>query len=142
MDEVETTSVELPSGLGSVISKDYGEHHQGAVDVHVELPFPIDGRRKFRSTDLRVFVSADERFLFLYDACVLVRVDLASREVAHFLPPRDWYFHGITEGGGVLQVELYDATNQHKHLTPGCDEACFVAGMGPVVHGRFPSAFP
>lgn len=142
MDDFETTSLELPSGLGTVLSRDHGEHHQGAVDVHVELPFPVEGRREFRSTDLRAFVSSDERFLFLHDACVLLRIDLASREAAHWLPPADWYVHGIAERGGVLDVKLYDASNRHRQETPGCDDARFVAGVGPVVRGRFPGACP
>jgi hypothetical protein len=142
MDESGTTRMDLPAGLGALTIRDCGEHQQGAADIHFELPFPIDGRREFRSTNGCALVASGGRFLFLHDACVLVRIDLASREIAHLLPPRDWYFHGVAERDGVLEIELYDSDNRLAHITTRTADASFVAGMGPVVLGRFPSAFP
>ena len=133
----------LPLGRLGEVRIDFGsEHHQGARDVEILLPFPLAGATRFRTTNGTAWLSSDGSFLFMADASAVVRVDLASLETAHLLPPDDEYFAEFEESADAYRLRLYTGAGGSRWVTIEKSPSAFTPGLGPVVSGRFPSAHP
>ena len=142
MDVEHRATIELPHDLGEVAIEVGDEHHQGAHHVQIRLPFAVDGRTLFRTTGGWAWLSTDRGQLFLHDACVILRVELADRTVSHLLPPPGEYFADVEETATSFRCRLYGENPGFRWVELDKASTPFAPGTGPVVEGRFPSAFP
>jgi hypothetical protein len=142
MEAVSREALELPRGLGTVVTEVGREHHQGANDVEIRLPFEVEGCSSFRTTNGGAWLSLDRNALFLRDACVMLWIDLRDLCVSYLRPPNGEYFAEVVETATSFKCQLYTGDGSRRWLEWSKREPRFRTGMGPVVDGRFPSAYP
>ena len=114
----------------------------GANHVYIRLPFFVHFRRRFRTTNGKVYFSIIMNSLIIYDACVVLAIDPVTRDVSYLLPPDGWYFADFSETDDQIKIKLWDggATFREQRLAAKALE--FQIGTGPVRGGCFPSAYP
>jgi len=139
---VESQQILQLGRLGEVRIDVGSEHHQGACDVEILLPFKLAGATRFRSTNGSAWLSSDGAFLFIGDADVVIRVELSSLEADHLLPPDGEYFAEFEETADTYRVRLYTGAGGSRWVNIDKNPSSFKPGLGPVVAGRFPSAHP
>ena len=141
MDPVYTEHLRL-GRLGDVRIDVDSEHHQGAQSVEMLLPFAVNGTRRFRSTNGTAWRTSDGSFLCLHDATVLLRIDLDQLTVEHLIPPENEYFAEIEETTSGYRARVYTGDGGSRWIAIENEPGMFQPGPGPVVDGKFPSAFP
>lgn len=141
MDPVTTTTIVIPGYTQPVIIEDYGEHHMGAEHIEILTPIPIQGVTRFYTTNGRSYFSAFTHSLVIHDACTILRFDLRTLRLSHFLRPVGWYFSAVREDAETLHLSLYSGFGKHREQRIPLGEDSFQPGFGDVWAGVFPSAY-
>ena len=121
-------------------AKNLGEHHMGSETVRMELPFSLHGFTELYSTNGSIAMSYDENILYLYDSCVVLKINTASQSVEYFKAPWGRYISDFKDTGKGYRLSLYWALSRPKEVLLGYDELNFKKGIGPIKNGLFPSA--
>ncbi len=120
--------------------KFHGEHHMGAETVEMVLPFEIDGYSALYSTNGHVVSSKNPRYLYLWDATVVLRIDLDIKAVGYLLPPERKYISEFSESEDGYSFEVYGGNSKTTSTFMHYSGTNFKPGFGPVKNGLFPSA--
>jgi hypothetical protein len=127
-----------------VTIEDHGEHHMGCRTLVFAPSVEIEGVSRFQTTNGAAFFTPDGDGLILHDACVIVFVDLETREAFHRESPTDETFSNVRlRDEGPLAWDLVARDGSRKPGAPVALEdlrSDFVRGLGRVASGRFPSA--
>ena len=79
-------------GTELVVEKtSHGEHHMSSQTIEFLLPFELGGHTSWFTTNGTLSADEDGRFLYLWDATAVIRVDLTTREPHFFVPPKGAY---------------------------------------------------
>lgn len=128
----------------SVTIETNNEHHIGAYTVYLFCSRPIRGISYFQTTNGSAFWSNCYDRLFLFDATVILYVCFERDLVLHLERPAGWYFSNARIEDSQLRSELYNGNGERSEINAidlSRIESIFQPGFGPVVNGRFPSAF-
>lgn len=113
----------------------------GAETVEMVLPFEIDGYSALYSTNGHVVSSKNPRYLYLWDATVVLRIDLDIKAVEYLLPPKRKYISEFSESEDGYNFEMYDGNSKAISVSILYSGENFKSGFGPVKNGLFPSAY-
>ena len=132
-------TLQLPNDSGAVRIEAYGEHHMGCENIAIVPSFPIGGVSRFFATNGSAYYSAHTNSLIIRDACVLLRFNMQSKTLEHFVPPTGWYIGNVEESDAGYHFSLYASFKNSEHRIP-FSSGEFAPGFGPVARGAFPSA--
>ena len=77
--------IKSPSGR-SISVENAGEHHMGADHVEFVPSEPVHGVKRFFTTNGRAFFNEGDGCFYLYDSCMIIRLDAHSiSEASQFL---------------------------------------------------------
>ncbi len=119
------------------------EHHMGASIVHLVPSVPVGGQSHFWTHNGSASFSSDGTWLFLFDATLLICVDLTRNAVYHAPAPHHQFHAKVYTRDGQLCREVHDPGGHPGTLPeiPLVDIPLhFREGFGSVKAGRFPSA--
>jgi len=113
----------------------------GAEHVEFVPSEGICGIKRFFTTNGRVFFNEADACFYLYDSCLIVRVDSKSWNASCVGRPQPMYFGSISIDSDDLCMDLYSGSGGREiHRKPLC-EIQWTDGLGSASDGIFPSAF-
>ncbi len=119
----------------------HGEHHMSAATIEMELPFSIKGSARLFSTNGKVAGSKNDTIEYLYDANVVLKLNLKTKKVAYMLSPKGKFISEFLEQEDGFKMVVYDNHSKSETCFLSRKEATFKSGFGPVKNGMFPSAY-
>ncbi len=129
-------TITSPSGK-SISVEFYGEHHMGADHIEFIPSEPIDGVKRFFSTNgYAIFNEADLCF-YLFDSHLVVRVNSKSWTASCLANPNKKILTKLQKLRIKFHPEGRGCETQFKDLK-NCDWKC---GLGEAFEGVFPTAW-
>jgi hypothetical protein len=113
----------------------------GCNTVEFQLPFALNGVRRFFTTNGHAFLSRDGKYLYLRDSVVLVRIDPVARAACSYRPDEAPYIDRAEETDTGFDLKISDRRSMKIERSYTMEEMGFVEGMGPVEGHLFPSAW-
>ena len=134
------SEVEAPNGK-SISIQNAGEHHMGAEHVEFIPSEPISGVKRFFTTNGRLFFNADDGCFYLYDSCMIIRINADSWKVTCAGRPQPLYFGTVSISEGNLNMDLYSGSGGRESHSKLLGEIDWTDGLGSASEGVLPSAY-
>lgn len=130
----------------TVTRLDYGEHHAAASTIHLLVGHSEAGAMRFRTTNGQSHISADGRFIVLFDETLLIVFNLANGRTYHRSSRRGWLYAQIElieEALVIEEMRRIDSQQREvrKPISLAKPTSALRRGFGPAEDGDFPSAY-
>lgn len=113
----------------------------GAEHIEFVPSSPIHGVRRFFTTNGKIFINQEEGSFYIYDSCLMIRIDTVLLEAGYVVRPEPLYFGSISITNRIVDVELYSDKGKREKLSKPIDEFVWIDGLGAASDGVFPSAY-
>ena len=103
---------------------------------------PLEGVKRFFTTNGRASFNESDQCFYIQDACMLLRVDSRTWNASHIERPKDLYFGKISIEDDQLKMEMYSGyIGSAPPRSMPLSEVHWISGLGPAREGEFPSAY-
>ena len=113
----------------------------GAEHIEFIPSNPIGGVNRFFTTNGRAFFNQGDGCFYLYDSCLIIRINTESWQAASVRTSQPNCLRSITISGGNLHMTLYSGSGGHESLQKALCETEWAEGLGLAAEGVFPSAY-
>lgn len=120
---------------------DLGEHHMGAVHIEFIPSEAIHGVSRFFTTNGQLFYREEDDCFYLFDTCLLVRLNADTWRAVHLCHPEGLYCSSVRIEGDEMKMDFYKYIGRGETRSIPLAEIPWQDGLGPASAGVFPSAF-